>query len=245
MGFFLILLLVSGCGSDESTIQENLEIKSSDSKTKSVPQSMYLERLNELPECSAEIKSTLAYVAEQDQFYYCNVNWLQVSVNGGDGFDGIDGKNGKDGMDGEDGEDGEDGADMKQLYIFDSNGEKLGIPHRDAGDNLFLIHTDSGFQIELISLAAGFKSSSAISTAGTYTLHYSEPDCMGDPYVVYLNLWLHDNQFIYALPGKLQSANYQSRDPYNGPCENVSGSVNNVYETRQLNYSLPLRLQYD
>lgn len=245
MRFFLILLLVSGCGSDDAANQEKIEMKSSDNKTKSMPQSMYLERLKELPECNSEIKSTLAYVAEQDQFYYCNINWLQVSVNGSDGLDGVDGKNGIDGKDGENGEDGVDGADMKQLYIFDSNGEKLGIPHRDAGDNLFLMHTDSGFQIELISLAAGIKSSSAQSTAGMYTLHYSEPDCMGDPYVVFLKLWQHESQFMYALPGKLQTANYQSRDPYNDVCENVSGTVNNVYETRQLNYSLPLRLQYD
>lgn len=69
--------------------------------------SIALNTLSEMPACTADNETQLAYVAEVQLFYVCtSTRWTEVAIKGADGKDGTAGAagtNGKDGVDGVDG----------------------------------------------------------------------------------------------------------------------------------------------
>lgn len=97
MKIVFVISVLTGCGSESSPEGANIDPKA-DEKAVVVNDpdihSIALDSKSELPDCSDENKSQLAYIIEEDQFYVCKAEWKKITIKGAKGEKGDSGANG-------------------------------------------------------------------------------------------------------------------------------------------------------
>lgn len=98
----IVLIILTGCGADDgsdSAKEGKDSLRGRKGAQKPNLASIALDLKADLPECSADNDTQLAYVKEDGLFYSCsNLAWEVVDV--ASGKDGANGKDGEDGIDG-------------------------------------------------------------------------------------------------------------------------------------------------
>lgn len=94
------IILLSSCGSSSNEPSSDSKF----SKEGSSPiNSMALESSEDLPECTEEHETQLAYLKDEKVFKVCSEGeWAEIDIKGANGENGKDGENGEDGQDGQD-----------------------------------------------------------------------------------------------------------------------------------------------
>lgn len=99
----LLLTVLVGCGSESGDKAPNNDSETSEKAVVlSSPdvESIALDAKSDLPSCSDDNRSQLAYIVDEDNFYVCRKDWTLVSIRGKAGQDGEKGDKGDTGATG-------------------------------------------------------------------------------------------------------------------------------------------------
>jgi hypothetical protein len=99
----ILASLLTSCGSDSSG--GNAAVDTSETQENApeaesgVPNSISIAKVADLPECTPDNDTQLAYVRSEKAYYFCeNGSWSELDMVGKDGKDGKDGVDGQDGV---------------------------------------------------------------------------------------------------------------------------------------------------
>ena len=245
----LTFTVLMACGSapeaKDEAVNTEASVQNPNKTGQSRPSSIYLESSADLPECLTENQGVLAYIADEEQFYYCETDWNPVDIKGKDGTAGKDGAKGADGQDGLDGENGTNGDSQGNEYLAEADETIMGTPFWDGLD-IYLDH-ESGVRIPIQSLATGHKKFDDTNTRLIHynmTRYYDGANCIGSVYVSdpsKANM-LGDLSLVLPVWPKVTVA-LNSYYTQAGGCVNWSGSMS-IHPTAPFTPSLPMKIVY-